>query len=1039
MNTNSFKYFIVVCLSLNSVAFGFDISQLRFSVLDIKDGLSQNKINNIYQDSKNYIWICTDEGINRYDGYNILKFDRQVNNKNSIVSNFTTCIAESSPGVFWIGTENGFSVYFYNNNKLLNFVNPPLIKKIIVVDSVSVIIQTPYSLYAARISQKNSKEYSIQLDPMYKFREAIYKDNANQIYLTDRDNNLYFFNTKTKLIKPQTENRLWNLLISKKINTVIKDTDDNFWIGTNSGLYKLNTANNEIDSFLFERKKILGLTDKIMGIAFGASNTIFISTYQHGILLFDSSTNRFQEYENDLYDIESIPDNKTTCILSDKSGTIWIGTKGAGVAYYSPYKYKFKHITQEPFKTAWLSNKYILSFAEDAQENIWIGTEGGGLYKYNTKENFISNWRNNSSSSSLSNDVVQALFIDNYNQLWIGTLNGICRFDKNKNTFHRYSLKTQKSNANLKLPSYALIRFLGTRENELYIFVDNAVYLFNPILNQFEKITFSSMPIPTNIIFRDIIEDKDGTWWAATNLGILHLDKQKGIIKNETLDKLNKKYFGTDQLYSLLLDGNNHIWIGTDNSGLFLFNKTKLTIEENYTKKEGLSNNLIYGILEDQNKKLWMSTNSGINVFDPVLKKFRKYDVNDGLQSNEFNAGAYYKTLDGKLLFGGINGLNIIDPIKVPFNAFKPITNIINIKTDVNNYTAFQYIQQEKKKVFQNSENTISFEFASSDYANTPKNNFEYKLEGYNNEWTSTKRNFITYTKLPPGNYTFYVRASNNDGIWSEHPASFKFRIKPLVWQTWWFKIFMILFILIYIYRFILERIQKIRRKEKEQNLLLQQKAQYEKQLAEIKLKALVAQMNPHFIFNSMNSIQAMILSDQNMQASTYLTKLSRLVRSVLENSIKTFIPLNDVIDNLKIYLELESLRFDKQFNYTIEVENVDIYSIEMPAMLLQPYVENAIWHGLIKKDGEKNIWIRFYKEENNLVCTIIDNGIGRAKAAELNLKKQHKSLGTIITKEMFDTLHKIKDTEYTVEIVDLYDEQQNAIGTKVIVRIELN
>jgi len=182
-----------------------------------------------------------------------------------------------------------------------------------------------------------------------------------------------------------------------------------------------------------------------------------------------------------------------------------------------------------------------------------------------------------------------------------------------------------------------------------------------------------------------------------------------------------------------------------------------------------------------------------------------------------------------------------------------------------------------------------------------------------------------------------------------------------------------------------------------------------------------------------------MILSDQNMQASTYLTKLSRLVRSVLENSVKTFIPLNDVIDNLKLYLELESLRFDQKFNYDINVENIDVHSVEMPSMLIQPYVENAIWHGLIKKEGEKNIHIRFYRDGNNCICEIEDNGIGRAKAFELNLSKKHKSLGTLITKEMFETLHKIKDTHYEVEIIDLYDTSHIPSGTKVIIKMELS
>jgi ligand-binding sensor domain-containing protein len=1016
---------------------GLDITQVRFDVMDIKNGLSQNSVYNIFQDSRGYMWFCTDEGLNRYDGYSFLKYEKQVDNKNSLISNFTSCMAESSPGVFWIGTEKGFSVYFFESNKYLNYESPAQIKKIVVDDSTSVLIQTPYSLYRARIVEIKEQEYTIQIEPMNSYREVLYKADNNHIFLAGRNNQLYSYDTRTKLIVQRSESDDWRKIIRQKINGIQKDKFNNYWIGTNTGLYKLDSSYNLVDSFPTQRKTIAGLQDKITSIGVGKMGNIYIATYQHGLLIFDINRNRFIEYENDPYNLTSIPDNKITSLLFDNSGTLWVGTKGSGVAYYSQYKFKFKHITQELFKTSWLSNKYILSFQSDKDENIWIGTDGGGLYKFDTKENIFSNWRNNLSSSSLSNDVVQNLLIDAYGNIWVGTLNGICKFNRSTNTFRRYFLTPTKYSSNLKIPAYSTIRLFETNGNELYAVVEHSIYKFNPYKNFFETTSIDLKSIA--VIPRNILEDADSTWWMATTTGILHVNKHIGLLDEKKLSILNEKYFKTDQLYCILQEDEEHFWVGTGNSGLYLFNKKNISIKANYTEKNGLSNNFIYGILKDNSGKLWMSTNRGISVFDPTLKQFRNYDINDGLQSNEFNGGAYFKTKENELLFGGINGFNIIEPDKIPFNSYKPIANITNIRTDNSTYNLFQYTAQKKRLRLSNSENNIAFEFASSDYANTPKNMFEYKLDGYEQNWIRTNRNFVSYTKLPPGNYTFFVRASNNDGVWSVQPASFSFRIRPMIWQTWWFRIIAGIFLLIYGYRFVTQRIQMARMKEKEQSQLVRQKAEYEKQLAEIKLKALVAQMNPHFVFNCMNSIQAMILSDQNMQASTYLTKLSRLVRSVLENSVKTFIPLHDVIENLKLYLELESLRFDQQFNYDIRTEGLDVYSIEMPSMLIQPYVENSIWHGLLKKEGEKNIHIKFHRDFNYLICEIQDNGIGRIKAAELNLTKQHKSLGTIITKEMFETLHKIKDTDYNVEIIDLYDENHLPAGTKVIVRIELN
>ena len=1037
-----FRYFaflgLVIC-GKNNLLHALDIEQLRFEVIDIKNGLSHNSVHNIYQDSKGFIWFCTDEGMNRYDGYDFQRLSKDNENKNSLVSNFTTCITESSPGIFWIGTEKGLSIYFYGPKKFITLENPAQIKKLMVEDSVTVWVQTPYSLYKMRLVErdKETNDYTVSVEPMNAYKEIICKCDVHHFLLAGRDNNLYTYDIGTKLIQNKNNYDVLSRLIPKKINGITKDKLERYWVATNDGLYSIDKDLTTIDSFSALRPVFSGLGDKITSIGIGKLGNIYIGTLQHGLLIFDINRSRFIEYQSDPYNLNSIPDNKIMSLLIDNGGTLWVGTKGSGVAVHSHYKYKFKLITQEPFKTTWLTNKYVLCFAEDNSENIWIGTDGGGLYKYDIKNNIFSNWRNNGFGNSLSNDVVQNLLLDKNGQLWAGTLNGICKFDTYTNAFRRYFLTPYKKSDNLKIPAYNNIRLFETKGGELYAFDEHNLHHFNPLKNNFEPVIININW--ANFFPNSIIEEDDGTWWIAASSGIFHISLQDGLLDEKALRIINDKYFKTDQLNCLLREGETILWIGTSNGGLFLFNKQQKKIVSIFTERNGLSNNFIHGILKDNSGKLWMSTNRGISVFDPTLKQFRNYDVNDGLQSNEFNGGSYLKTGKNDLLFGGMNGFNIVEPDKIPFNSFKPTANITSIRIDNQQLDYEAYRTQAKRIKLENKQNNISFEFISCDFSNTPKNRFEFRLDGYDKNWTQTARNYVSYTKLPPGNYIFYVRSSNNDGVWSSNTASFSFRIKPMIWQTWWFKIMAAIALLIFSYRFITNRIQMARKKEKEKMQLAKQKTEYEKQLAEIKLKALVAQMNPHFIFNCMNSIQAMILSDQNMQASTYLTKLSRLVRSVLENSVKTFIPLNDVIDNLKLYLELESLRFDQKFNYDINVENIDVYSVEMPSMLIQPYVENAIWHGLIKKEGEKNIHIRFYRDGNNCICEIEDNGIGRAKAFELNLSKKHKSLGTLITKEMFETLHKIKDTHYEVEIIDLYDTSHIPSGTKVIIKMELS
>lgn len=1034
------SFLLITNVVLHITVFGLDVTQIRFDVIDIKQGLSQNSVSHIYQDSKGYMWFCTDEGLNRYDGYSFLKLERIIGNENSLISNFTTCITESKPGIFWIGTETGLSVYLFDEKKFLHVENRGQITKIFVEDSFSVWIQTQYSLYKIRLvaNNKNANDYTLNIEPLNALKSVICKLDVNHFLIAGRDNKLYLYDIRTKLLQNKGKYDIWKIIIPKHINDVIKDWENNFWVATNAGLFKVNSQQNSIDSFSENRKSIHGLNERITDVAVGKMGNIYIATAKNGLVMYEAEKNKFNEYQSDPYNTTSLPDNKILSLLTDNSNTLWVGTKGAGIATFSQFKYKFKHITQEIFKTTWLTNKYILSLVADKNENIWIGTDGGGLFKFNAKENIFSNWRYNRLASSLTDDVVQEVLFDANDNLWVNTLNGICKYNPNNNKFTRYSLPYTKAKESIsKVSNYSNVLLFSSKSGDFYALDEQTIFKFNYLLNQFE-----ALPIPVanqNFIPRKIIEDIDNTWWLATSVGIIHIDLNTGILQKDALNAINNKFFKNDQLYCLLQHDEDRIWVGSGNNGLFLFNKKKMQIEANYTEKDGMSNNFVYGILKDKVGKIWMSTNSGITVFDPILKQFRTFDINDGLQSNEFNRGAYYKTANNELLFGGINGFNIISPTSIPFNNYKPLANITGIKVNDSLLLPLAYSNQSKRIRFANSQNNISFEFASSDYANTPKNVFEYKLEGYEKNWTRTRRNHATYTKLSPGNYTFYVRVSNNDGLWSAQPAAYSFRVRPLIWQTWWFKIIAGILFLLYAYQLVSNRIQAARKKEKEKTQLAQQKAEFEKQLAEIKLKSLVAQMNPHFIFNCMNSIQAMILSDQNMQASTYLTKLSRLVRSLLENSVNTFIPLSDVIENLKLYLELESLRFDQRFNYDIRTENLDIYAIEMPSMLIQPYVENSIWHGLIKKEGEKNIQIKFYKNYNYLICEITDNGIGREKAAALNLKKQHKSLGTIITKEMFETLHKIKETDYSVEIIDLYDKQHQPAGTKVWIRIELN
>lgn len=327
--------------------------------------------------------------------------------------------------------------------------------------------------------------------------------------------------------------------------------------------------------------------------------------------------------------------------------------------------------------------------------------------------------------------------------------------------------------------------------------------------------------------------------------------------------------------------------------------------------------------------------------------------------------------------------------------------------------------------------NSVSFEFASLYYGAASGFVCEYMLESYDEHWINAGKNFsAVYQNLPPGNYRFHVRVKNPDGLINGATTAFPFRIIPPFWKTWWFILFIFLCAVLLTYLLFRRRIA-----------IVKNNAAIKQQMAELEAKALRAQMNPHFIFNSLNAIQECIVTEKTDAAFEYLSKFSRLLRLVLNNSEKNFISLSSELEMIRLYLSLESLRFRQSFSYFIEVdEEIDPEEIQVPSLLIQPFVENAVWHGLRMKEGEKKLWLRFTTTDQYLQIDIEDNGIGRQKAAAIKKQKlgaeQFESKGIALSQQRIDLLNRQQATIAKVEIIDLADASQRPGGTKVIIQL---
>lgn len=333
-------------------------------------------------------------------------------------------------------------------------------------------------------------------------------------------------------------------------------------------------------------------------------------------------------------------------------------------------------------------------------------------------------------------------------------------------------------------------------------------------------------------------------------------------------------------------------------------------------------------------------------------------------------------------------------------------------------------------------QNNIKLSFVGISFKSNGQVKYKYKMDGIDAHWNYTNFTVLQYLSLPPGQYTFHLSAINADGVESAHPLRLHFTIRPPFYFSWWF-ILLSIFLFIIVFSILFSwRLQLFKNKEEE-------RIRMDKLMNDMELKALRAQMNPHFIFNCMNSIQNFIIKNEAIEAHQYLSKFSRLMRNVLENSQSATISLEQEMNTLTLYMELENLRFDHAFTFQLEVDDqLDIQFMEIPSMLIQPYVENAIWHGVMHKKEPGHICISFVLEsELFLKCSIQDNGIGRAKSAELksDQENRHKSLGMIITHERLSMMNLNKPDQWSLQIIDLYDDFGMANGTRVDMRIPIS
>lgn len=809
---NSISVLTLLCLNVSLHA---QSQNLVFEEISIEQGLSQSIVFCILQDSKGFLWFGTEDGLNKYDGYKFTVLQHDPYNSNSLSYNEIRAIHEDSSGVLWIGAfYGGLNKYDPDQQQFTRYQHEPTNPRSLSHNNVKAIYEDKAGvLWIAtdgglnRFDRETEQFKRYQHDPANPnslsndILRDIYEDKSGVLWIATEDG-LNAFDRQTESFRvyrhlPANPNSLSNDLVT----SICEDQSGRLWIGTFSGLNRLDPARKRFTRYRNERDNPNSLShDEIRAIFEDSSGLLWIGTNGGGLNLYDRENETFIRYHNDPQNPKSLSKDEIFSIYEDRSGILWLGTYGGGTNKVEKRRKQFGLYKPDPNHPNALTHEIVWSIYEDDSGLLWIGTHGGGLTRFDRKQNRCTHYTHNPNDpNSISSNIVRVVYPDPTGQFWIGTNGGgICKFDRATETFTRYlhdpgdptSLSHNEIRAIYKDRSGVL--WVGTNGGGLNKLVSDRTAASPAVFTRYTNDPDNPNGLSSNFV-RVIYEDPDEAgrvlWLGTQGGGLNKFDRKTGTFTQYRADARNPNKLNNDYIFALHEDRDGIFWIATWGGGLNRFDRTDGTFT-NYTVHDGLPDNQIYGILEDDGGNLWLSTNRGLSKFDPRTETCKNYTVDDGLQSNEFNGGSYFKSQSGELFFGGIHGFNAFYPQNIKDNPYIPpvaVTAFFKFNKEVH---LKRPISQMKELHLSYKDYVFSFEFAALDFTAPMKNKYAYKMEGLDQEWyyTGSAKRFATYTTLPPGTYRFKVKGSNNDGVWNEVGTEIRIIIHPPFWQTWWFR-----------------------------------------------------------------------------------------------------------------------------------------------------------------------------------------------------------------------------------------------------------
>lgn len=959
-----FSSFIVL-LFVSVIVFGQDFKLKSFSIVD---GLPQSQVFDIAEDHNGNLWLATQGGgISKFDGAEFKVFTTG----NGLINNFASAIFHDSKQNIWIGTSNGVSLYNgirFRNFKLEGETFKVSVSSIVENKNQELFFGTDNGVYK-RTNKKNSnisKEIGLPSNNVL----DVFVDNAQNLWVAHNNG---FSRFKEGIAKHFTD----DVLNSVFPQCFTEGLHQNIWVGTyGRGLIKVRGGKYQ---FIPETNGLV-----ILDVYF-EDNILWLSTFKNGVLLYDIKKKVLKPIQKH----KNLPTTNCRKVFKDSWGGKWIGTSGGGLLKYSQPEIRDFNETQG------LIGKYIYTVAPSLDSGIWVSTNARKLFKLKGEK--FEEYGLNKNIYPLK---IKSILEDTQRRLWLGTEgNGVMLWD-NGNT---KMLKEGK-----ELVSSFITDIVEDKQGHVWVATTNGLTRFASDLSKFKFYTKQNKNIHFDKLSCLHVDRSNRIWYGTRGEGIGCIsDSGYTVIKQE-------RGLSDDVIRDIAEDKLGNLFIATAHAGVDVIGiySEDLPIY-NVHKKDGLSFTNIYSVFCDDNNHLWLGGSKGVNrVTKPIRnqKEIKCYGLLEGFTGLETNQGAVCSDINKNIWWGTINGVMKKPNFDLKRNLKPPKVSITSVNLFYKNIQGTRYEPNifnwynPGDLVFKFKDNHIGFELDGNDLSQPEGIKYLWRLDGGDGRWSPlVDQNQIFFSNLSPGRYIFQAKAVNKDGVESEM-LEFYFAVSAPIYYKMWFWFLLAFLFGGLTYWIVKKRIHQIKAKANE----VAEKLRLEKEVLEMEQKALRLQMNPHFIFNALNAIQDQIRAENNKGARHSLNKFSKLMRQILDSSRTDYISLELELNILDNYLNIEKLARNNSFEYTIDVNSeIDTEEEGIPPMMVQPFLENAIIHGVAGIESVGTINISFSTDKDFLWVKVEDNGVGIKKAKQLKSQKsqQHKSVALEVIQSRLQNL----------------------------------